>query len=39
MAVVGTVAGDVMAGTGVGEFGWRTGLGAVIVGVGAEAEK
>lgn len=37
MAVVGTEAGDVMAGTADGQFGWRTGLGAVIAGVGAGA--
>lgn len=38
-AVVGTAAGDGMAGTEVGQFGWRTGLGAVIAGVGVEAGK
>lgn len=36
-AVVGTAAGDVTAGTVDEWFGWRTGLGAVIAGVEAEA--
>lgn len=36
MAAV-AAAGDVMAGTGVGQLEWKAGLGAVIVGVEAEA--
>lgn len=39
MAVVATAAGDAMAGTAGGQFGWRTELDAGTAGVWVEAGK